>query len=99
MLDSAVLESLAKVVGDENILTDAYDLDRYSADALNPFRAFGAEEAFDRLADSVVRPSCAGEVAEVVRLASLEGIPVVPHGGGTGVMGVCSPCGAGLSWT
>ena len=96
MLDSAVLESLAKVVGGENILTDAYDLDRYSADALNPFRAFGAEEAFDRLADAVVRPSCAGEVAEVVRLASLEGIPVVPHGGGTGVMGGVLPVRGGI---
>ena len=96
MLDSAVLELLAKVVGGENILTDAYDLDRYSADALNPFRAFGAEEAFDRLADAVVRPSCAGEVAEVVRLASLEGIPVVPHGGGTGVMGGVLPVRGGI---
>ena len=96
MLESAIVQSLAQVVGGENLLTGDYDLDRYSADALNPFRAFGAEQAFDRLADVVVRPSCTQEVAEVVRLASKHRIPVVPYGGGTGVMGGALPVRGGI---
>ena len=96
MLDSDTLQSLADIVGEKHVLTDHYDLDRYSADALNPFRAFGAEAAFERLADGVVRPSCAGEVAAVIRLANQTGIPVVPYGGGTGVMGGALPVQGGI---
>ena len=96
MLESTTIQSLAQIVGGDNVLTDDYDLDRYSADALNPFRAFGAEEAFDRLADVVVRPSSTEEVAALVRLASEHGIPVVPYGGGTGVMGGVLPVRGGI---
>ena len=96
MLENAIVQSLAQVVGGGNLLTEDYDLDRYSADALNPFRAFGAEGAFDHLADVVVRPSCAQEVAEVVRLASKHRIPVIPYGGGTGVMGGVLPVRGGI---
>ena len=78
MLESAIVQSLAQIAGSNNVSTDDYDLDRYSADALNPFRAFGAEEAFDRLADVIVRPSSTQEVVEVIRIASKHKIPVVP---------------------
>ena len=96
MLDQPVLQELEKIVGPGNVLTSEYDLDRYSGDALNPFRAFGAEESFDRLADAVVRPSCAEEVSQVIVLANREGIPVVPYGGGTGVMGGALPVQGGI---
>ena len=96
MLDSETMRSIAGIVGPDNVLSDPYDLDRYSADALNPFRAFGAEAAFDRLADLVVRPSCTQEVAGVVSLAAQRGIPVVPYGGGTGVMGGTIPVRGGI---
>ena len=87
MLSSETIRSIAGIVGPDNVLSDPYDLDRYSADALNPFRAFGAEDAFDRLADLVVRPSCTQDVADIVVLAAKNGIPIIPYGGGTGVMG------------
>ena len=96
MLESAAVRSLTDIVGGDNVLTDDNDLDRYSADALNPSRAFGAEAAFDRLADVVVRPSSTYEVVEVVRLAAKHKIPVVPHGGGTGVMGGVLPVRGGI---
>ncbi|MCH7606395.1 MAG: FAD-binding oxidoreductase [Chloroflexi bacterium] len=96
MLDHSTLETLARIVGSENLLTDPYDLDRYSGDALTPSRAYGAEAAFDRLADAVVRPEFTGQVTEIVSLAARQRIPVIPYGGGTGVMGGTLPLQGGL---
>ena len=96
MIDSQVIESLVRIVGGENVLQSHYDLDRYSGDALTPFRAFGEEEAFQRLADVVVRPGSTGEVADVVKLANQLKLPVIPYGGGTGVMGGVLPVRGGL---
>ena len=96
MLNRSAIETLTKFVGAENVLTDPYDLDRYSADALTPSRAFGAEGAFDRLADAVVRPATTEQVSQIVSLAAGEGIPLVPYGGGTGVMGGTLPVRGGL---
>ena len=96
MLNRSAIETLTKFVGAENVLTDPYDLDRYSADALTPSRAFGVEGAFDRLADAVVRPATTEQVSQIVSLAAGEGIPLVPYGGGTGVMGGTLPVRGGL---
>ena len=96
MLDSSTIESLAQIVGQDNLLTSPYDLDRYSADALNPFRAFGAEAEFDRLADLVVRPGSTEEVSRIVSQARQRGTPLVPYGGGTGVMGGTLPIRGGI---
>ena len=60
-------------MGSDQVLTDPYDLDRYSADALTPFRAFGVDRVFERLADVVVRPASTREVSEVVALAARQG--------------------------
>jgi FAD/FMN-containing dehydrogenase len=96
VLDSLTTQSLAKIVGPDNLLTGPYDLDRYSADALTPFRAFGAERAFDRLADAVVRPGSTQEVSEIVALAGRSQTPLIPYGGGTGVMGGTIPVRGGI---
>jgi len=96
MITSETIQSIAGIVGPDNVLSDPYDLDRYSADALNPFRAFGAEEALDKLADLVVRPACTQEVVDLVTLAAKYGIPVIPYGGGTGVMGGTIPVRGGI---
>ncbi|HLF04301.1 MAG TPA: FAD-binding oxidoreductase [Dehalococcoidia bacterium] len=96
MLDSAFVNSLADIVGREQVLTDPYDLDRYSADALNPARLYGRLDVFDRLADVVVRPGNTAQMAAVVALAARHGVPVVPYGGGTGLMGGALPVRGGM---
>ena len=96
MLDTAEVQSLAQIVGSENVLSAPYDLDRYSVDALTPFRAFGVDHAFDRMADVVVRPNSSQQVSEVVALAGRRGIPVIPYGAGTGVMGGVLPVRGGI---
>ena len=96
MLNSSTLHSFENIVGDANVLADPYDLDRYSSDALTPFRAFGVEEALHRLADLVVRPETTKQVAEIVALAAQQRIPLIPYGGGTGVMGGTLPVQGGI---
>ncbi len=95
-LDRTAIESLARIVGVENVLADPDSLDRYTGDSLSPSRAFGAADAFERLADVVVQPGCTAEVAEVVRWANERRVPVVPYGGGTGVMGAVVPSRGGI---
>lgn len=96
MLDTSILHPLIEIVGEENVLTNEYDLDRYSGDALTPSRAFGAEKSFERLADVVALPGSTREVSEIVKLAAAASMPVVPYGGGTGVMGGALPIRGGI---
>ncbi len=96
MLSSAAISALKQIVGAENVLTDAYSLDCYSGDALNPYRAYGAEDAFERLADAVVRPGNTKQVSEIVSWAMTEKVPLIPMGGGTGVMGGTVPARGGV---
>ena len=95
-MDSSVIDALARIVGPPNVLTDTFDLDRYTGDALSPTRAYYAEDAFERTADVVVRPGAAAEVSRVLQLANELLIPVVPFGAGTGVMGGAVPIRGGI---
>ena len=92
----SLISSLSNTVGTENTLTDPYDLDRYSGDAFSPSRAFSAENSFERLADVVVRPASTTEVSTVLKLANEFQTPVIPYGGGTGVMGGTIPTAGGI---
>ncbi len=96
MLETAIAEALTRIVGAANVLAAPDDLDRYSADALTPFRSYRAGYAFERLADLVARPGSAEEVSQIVVLAAREGVPLVPYGGGTGVMGGVLPVRGGI---
>ena len=96
MLDDRAITSLAWIVGVENVLSDPNSLDCYTGDSLSPSRAFGAAEAFERMADVVVRPGRTAEVSDVVRWANEHGVPVIPYGGGTGVMGAVVPARGGV---
>ena len=92
----SLITDLTDLLGRENVLTDPYDLDRYSGDALSPTRAFGAEESFKRLADVVVQPGSTADVSNVLKLANESRTPVIPYGGGTGVMGGTVPALGGI---
>ena len=87
---------LTDIVGPEHVLSDPDSIDRYSADALTPYRAYYADAAFDRLADVIVRPADTAQVSRILALAQERGFPVVPYGGGTGVMGGILPVQGGI---
>ena len=96
MIDTALVESLAKVVGRDGVSTCNDDLERYSTDALTPSRAFRAAPSLQKTADVVVIPRSVDQVVEVVKRASDYKVPVVPYGGGTGVMGAALPVRGGI---
>ena len=96
MLDPALVSSIAQIVGEDHVLAEEPDLDHYSGDALSPSRAFRASHLLEKTADLVVAPSSAKQVAEVVKLAAESGTPIVPRGGGTGVMGAALPVQGGI---
>ena len=96
MLDKQLLESLRSVLDAGHVLTGEEERDRYSADALTPFRAFGAAARLERMADMVVIPRTVEQVSEVVRLAAAHKTPIIPYGGGTGVMGAALPVQGGI---
>lgn len=71
------------------------DIDVLTADEVE---RYGRDETMDLFVapEIVVRPRDAAEVAEVLRLAQREKIPVTPRGGGTGKAGGCIPVRGGL---
>ena len=96
MLDPAIIRSLTQILGPDSVSTREEDLDRYSADALSPQRAFKAAPSLLATADVVVTPRSLTDVVEVVKLACMHKVPVVPYGGGTGVMGGTLPVRGGI---
>jgi glycolate oxidase len=78
---------LEAIVGRDAVLSDPDELLVYESDGLTLFRA---------LADFVVFPTAAEQVAAVVRLANREGLPFVARGAGTGLSGGCLPAEGGL---
>ena len=78
---------LEGLVGAAGVLSEPDELLVYESDGLTLFRA---------LADFVVFPTSAEQVAAVVRLANREGVPFVARGAGTGLAGGCLPAEGGL---
>ena len=78
---------LETIVGAGGVLSDPEELLVYESDGLTLFRA---------LADFVVFPTSAEQVAAVVRLANRESMPFVARGAGTGLSGGCLPAEGGL---
>jgi len=79
-------EALAKIVGDDNVRPG--DDSFYTADET----IFAA----DGLADLVVLPGSAEEVAEVVAWCYSNEVPITPRGGGSGWAGGAVPLGSGV---
>ena len=79
-------EALAKIVGEDNVRPG--DDSFYTADET----IFAA----DGLADLVVLPGSADEVAEVVAWCYSNEVPITPRGGGSGWAGGAVPLGSGV---
>ncbi len=75
-------DRVAHVVGPANCIRDPAALATYSCDGLTNTRVAPA---------LVALPGSTAEVAEVVRLATQAGIPIVPRGSGTGLSGGARP--------
>ncbi|HPR97723.1 MAG TPA: FAD-binding oxidoreductase [Methanomassiliicoccales archaeon] len=85
-LKEGLVEEIASIVGRENCSTSVADLYTYGFDS----------SIHHHTPDAVVRPGNVEEVSLLVKLASQEGIPVVPRGGGTGLCGAAVPIKGGM---
>jgi FAD/FMN-containing dehydrogenase len=78
----ALVETLASIVGTAHVLTAAADMARYEAEW---------RRAYPGAARAVVRPATVGEVSRVVAACAAAGVPIVPQGGNTGLVGGSTP--------
>ncbi len=83
-----LLERLARIVGEANVLTDPKTVEPFVQDWRGAYRG---------RASAVVRPASACEVAEVVRTCVAAHVPMVPQGGNTGMCGGAVPDGSGTA--
>jgi glycolate oxidase len=88
-VNQEALEELEKIVGRENMLTDREAMVDYSHDE------FSTSDIF-KFPEVVIKPGTAEEIAEVLRLANRENIPVTPRGGASGLCGGCVPSFGGI---
>ena len=84
--DATLLERLADIVGDANVLTAASDLEAYVVDWRGRYRGS---------ARAVVRPANTVEVCAVVEQCADASVPIVPQGGNTGMCGAATPDDSG----
>ncbi len=83
-LPADVLQRLREAVGEKGLIDDAAAVEPY----LREERGLFCGDC-----SAVVRPASTAEVARVVTLCAEAGVPVVPHGGNTGLVGGGVPRG------
>lgn len=88
-INEAVLVSLRAIAGEKNVVTDADKLVTYSQDEVTDSR-------YQHLPEAAVFPETAEQVAEIIKLANRELIPVTPRGAGTGLAAGAAPIYGGI---
>ena len=84
---ASLATDLAAVVGRRHVDISLPARERLAWDGLRPARAALSGVPVRATPIAVVRPASTAEVAGVLRVAGAAGAPVVPYGGGTGLMG------------
>src|SRR5919109_763020 len=92
----ALYSKLAGIVGSEGVRTDEQYLDERSWDALSEGRIHPLKRPVTSLPLCVVLPTATAQVSEIVRLANEERVPILPYGGGSGLMGGALSVQAGI---
>lgn len=93
-MDSTIISKLEEIVGKNDIATDIYERRLYGHDAAPIPHLISS--LFNTTPDAVVRPETAEEVAEILRLASNNGVPVVPRGAASFALGGVIPVKGGI---
>ena len=83
-----VLNELKEIIGEENVLTNMEDLEKYSHDET----AIGVKA----LPEVVVKPEDTDQVSKILALANERKIPVTPRGQGTGLCNGAVPIYGGI---
>src|SRR6266545_5176336 len=78
---------LQEMFGSEHVLVAPEARAAFARDALRPHRGFADMIAMEQRPLAVVRPGSTEEVVRLVTLARQHHVPLVPYGGGSGLMG------------
>ncbi|MHA2386117.1 MAG: FAD-binding oxidoreductase [Candidatus Thorarchaeota archaeon] len=87
-MDPKVIIELEKIVGKEFVSTRKDVLTAYSVSASTSYEPV--------MPDAVVRPGNTGEIAQIMRVANKNEIPVIPRSGGSSLQGEVIPKDGGL---
>lgn len=82
-----IVNKLSRLVPSDRLVMDRSLLDDLSWDALSEGRIHPRRKLKSVLPLCAVRPLSTAEVREIVLLANEEKVPIVPYGGGSGLMG------------
>ena len=87
---SDIVEELRKIVGSRNLIfEDKIKLETFSHDEVD-------DEQYAYMPEVVVKPDNAREIAQIMKLANRENIPVTPRGAGSGLSGGAVPIHGGI---
>jgi glycolate oxidase len=84
-----IVDELINIIGDRFVITDTEKLEPYSHDEV-------AEKEYASMPEVVVKPKTAQEIAEIVKLANRELIPITPRAAGSGLSGGAVPVLGGI---
>jgi FAD/FMN-containing dehydrogenase len=80
-------QKLSQIVGPQHLRVELSHRDDLSWDALSEGRLHPSRRPATTLPLCVVEPHSTSEVQQIVRCANEEKVPIVPYGGGSGLMG------------
>ncbi len=86
-VDVSIVDALRRIVGEGNVLLGAEAMESYAHDEVVGLRAEP---------EVVVRAADAAQVADILKLAQRERVPVTPRGAGTGLSGGAVPVCGGI---
>ncbi len=89
-------DDLSAALGAESVSQDTTDLLAYAHDVFPLALKLAGQGRPFALPDVIVFPHSSAEVAEVVRIARRHKAPVIPYGGGSGIVGGALPVGGGI---
>lgn len=82
-----LIPALQDICGSEHVLTEPQTCAAFARDALRPHRGFADMTTLEQRPVAVVQPESTEEVVRLVALARQHHVPLVPYGGGSGLMG------------
>jgi FAD/FMN-containing dehydrogenase len=91
-----VRKKLEEALSSEHVLVSGKIPERYLFDALRPYRPYPRLRKHGYAPSFLVRPKTAEDVSAIVRIARQAQIPIVPYGGGTGLMGAAIAAHGGI---
>ena len=86
-IEADLQNKLSKIVAPQHVRVELSHRDELSWDALSEGRLHPLKRPDSALPLCVVEPGSTSEIQQIVRLANEEKVPIVPYGGGSGLMG------------